>query len=348
MGMKAAVFHAARDIRIDTVADPTIEQPTDALVRITRATICGSDLWFYRGVSQWQPGWRTGHEFIGVVEAVGADVATVRVGDAVVAPFSFSDGTCEFCSSGLQTSCLHGGFWGGEDNDGGQAEAARVPWADGTLVKLPDELVATDDALAGASLLTDVVPTGLHAAVLARVVPGSTAIVIGDGAVGLCAVLGARRRGAERIIAVGHHADRLAIARQFGATDVVDGKDEDAVQRLRDMTDGGAPSVLEAVGMQSSMEMAVAVTRPGGAVGFVGVPAGVESLNIGPLFRNNIRLNGGVAPARKYLPELIESLAAGEFDPSPVISLRLPLAGTPDGYRAMDDRSAIKVLLEVS
>lgn len=343
--MRATVFRGPRDVRVEEVPDPSIEQPTDAVVRVTHACICGSDLWFYRGISEWEPGWRTGHEWIGVVEEVGAEVRTARRGDRVIAPFVYSDGTCEFCSKGLHTSCVNGGGWGGEANDGGQGEAVRAPLADGTLVVLP-ESIENDDALLSAILpLTDVMGTGHHAAVAAGVKRGGTAAVVGDGAVGLCAVLAARRIGAERIIAFGHHADRLALARSFGATDTVTGRGEDAVEEVTELTHGGAEAVLECVGTQGAMDTAVSVARPGGTVGFVGVPLGVESLDLRRMFGDNISLRGGVAPVRAYIPELLGDVLAGALDPSPVLDQTTDLDGVPDGYAAMDNREAIKVMV---
>jgi threonine dehydrogenase-like Zn-dependent dehydrogenase len=342
--VRATVFHAAHDVRVETVPDAGLKDQSDALVRVTRAAICGSDLWFYRGVSKWQAGMRTGHEFIGVVEAVGTDVRTVKPGDQVIAPFAFSDGTCEFCQKGLQTSCLHGGYWGG-DNDGGQAEAVNVPFADGTLVLFPAEL---SDRMAAVLPLTDVLPTGHHAAVRAAVRPGGTAVVVGDGAVGLCAVLAAKRIGAGRIIAVGHNPQRLELARRFGATDTFNSHDDDVAGQVVETTAGGAQHVLEAVGAQGSMDLAIQVARPGGTVGFVGVPAEVKGIDVRGLFGRNITLAGGVAPARAYIPELLADVAAGTLDPSPLLDLTVPLEGVPDGYRAMDSREAIKVMVEVS
>jgi threonine dehydrogenase-like Zn-dependent dehydrogenase len=344
--MRAAVLRRPGDIQIETVDDPRIEAPTDALVRITHACICGSDLWHYRGLVDMPPatdrGHRTGHEWMGVVEAVGDDVRTLRAGDAVIAPFAFSDGTCEFCRAGLHTSCLNGGGWGGP-NDGGQAEAVKAPFADGTLVVLP-EAIAGDEALQKAALpLTDVMATGHHAAVSAGVGAGSTVAVVGDGAVGLCAVLAARRLGAERIVAVGHHADRLDIARRFGATDIV--LDDDPVPAVRELTGGGAPSVLECVGMQSAMEAAVSMARDGGTVGYVGVPAVIDAVPLRDMFGRNVALRGGVAPARAYLPELLAEVAAGTLDPSPVLDMTVDLDGVPKGYEAMANRQAVKVMI---
>jgi threonine dehydrogenase-like Zn-dependent dehydrogenase len=330
------------------VPDPRVETPTDAVVRVTHACICGSDLWFYRGVNAtWQPGWRTGHEFAGVVEAVGADVTSVRPGDRVLAPFSYSDNTCEFCAKGVHTSCVNGGYWGGAENDGGQGEAVRVPQADGTLVVVP-ESVSNDPALLRAAVpLTDVMPTGHHAALSAGVRRGGTVAVVGDGAVGLCGVLAAARLGAGRIFALGHHEDRLAVAQRFGATDLVTARGDEAVAAVLDATGGGAESVLECVGAQSSMDLAIGVARPGGRVGYVGVPAQVSTVDIRRMFSNNIALHGGVAPARAYLEELLADVAAGRLDPSPVLDRTVDLDGVPEGYRAMDGRRAVKVLVEL-
>jgi threonine dehydrogenase-like Zn-dependent dehydrogenase len=341
------VFHGKGDIRIEDVPDPGIQQPGDALVRITHAAICGSDLWFYRGIWDWKPGYRTGHEFVGVVEAVGDDVRTVRPGDRVIAPFVFSDGTCEFCQKGLQTSCLHGNAWGALRADGGQGECARVPYADGTLVPIPAEVAEDRAKLDATVLLSDVLPTGYHAAACAEVQPGDSVAVIGDGAVGLCAVLSASYRGAARVIAVGHHPKRLDIARGFGATDVVDSKDPEAAQKIVEMTDGGPTCVLEAVGAQGGLDLATEIARPGGRIGYVGVPVNAR---ISPqrLFGQNITLRGGVAPARHYIPELLPAVAAGRLDASPVLDLRVPLDGVPEGYQAMDQRTAVKVLVEVA
>lgn len=343
--MRATVYHGPNDVRVENVPDPKIQKPTDAIVRITHACICGSDLWFYRGLDNWQSGWRTGHEWMGIVEEVGSEVRNLKKGDRVLAPFAFSDGTCEFCGKGLQTSCLQGGFWGGT-NDGGQAEAVRAPLADGTLVVVPKEVEGDDAMLTAILPLTDVMSTGHHAAVSAGVRPGVTAAVVGDGAVGLCGVLAAKRLGAERIIILGRHEKRLEIARRFGATDVVTSRDEQAVSEVQEMTKGGAESVLECVGTESSMDTAIKIARPGGAIGFVGVPHGSETINLGQMFMSNIALRGGVAPARKYIPELLPDVVAGKFDPSPVLDITVDLNGVPSGYAAMDNREAIKVMVK--
>jgi threonine dehydrogenase-like Zn-dependent dehydrogenase len=273
--MRATVMFGAGDVRIETVPDARLIEPTDALVAVSRAAICGSDLWPYKTMEHSETGRRMGHEFIGIVEAVGADVRTVKVGDVVVAPFLYSDGTCVFCREGLHTSCLHGGRYGWDGVDGGQGEAVRVPQADGTLVVLP---VGADDALMPSLLtLSDVMGTGHHAAVAANVGPGKTVAVVGDGAVGLCGVIATRRLGAEQIIILGRHADRIALAREFGATDAVSERGEEAVERVRELTDGfGVHSVLECVGLEQSMLTALSIARPGGAVGRVGLPISVQ------------------------------------------------------------------------
>jgi len=344
--MKATVFHAKGDVRVETVPDPAIDEATDAIVRITHACICGSDLWFYRGESPWEPGWRTGHELMGIVEDVGTEVTTLVKGDRVFAPFAFSDGSCEYCLAGVQTSCVHGGFWGGAENDGGQGEAVRAPFADATLVKIPDN-AANDAALLTRILpLTDVMGTGHHAALSAGVRKGSKVAVVGDGAVGLCGVLAARRLGAERIIIFGRHDARLAIARSFGATDVVTERGDEAIAKALEMTDGGPECVLECVGSTESMKMATSFARPGGAVGYVGVPVGsAKGLNLRRMFSENIALRGGVAPVRAYAEELLADVLAGKLDASPVFDLSLPLDDVPRGYAAMDERTSIKVLV---
>jgi alcohol dehydrogenase len=346
--MQAAVFHAPGDVRIESVPDSRIQDPTDAIVRITHTAICGSDLWFYRGRQEYQEGWRTGHEPMGVVEEVGSDVRHVRPGDLVLAPFAISDGTCEFCRKGLQTSCVHGGFWARE-LDGAQGEAVRAPFADGTLVRIPERIEGDEKMLKALFPLTDVMGTGHHAAVCAGVEAGGTCVVIGDGAVGLCAVLAAKRLGAERIIALGHHQDRLEKAKAFGATDLVSSRGEEAASEVKEMTQGGADHVLECVGAASSMEIAIQVARPGGTIGYVGVPHGVaeEGLDVMGLFFANLTLRGGPAPVRAYMPELMDDVLAGTLDPSPVFDMTVDLDGVPEGYAAMDQRRALKVFVKV-
>ena len=342
--MRATVMYGAGDVRVEEVPDATISEPTDALLRVTRACICGSDLWPYKSMEPDEQGSRMGHEFIGVVEDVGADVATLKKGDVVVAPFVWSDGTCDFCAEGLHTSCLHGGFWGADGVDGGQGEAVRVPQADGTLVKLP---VPEDDALMPSLLtLSDVFATGHHAAVSARVAPGQTVAVVGDGAVGLCGVLAAKRLGAERIIILGRHADRTAIAQEFGATDVVAERGKEAVEKVKEITGGfGAHAVLECVGLEEAFKTALRITRPGGAVGRVGVPQFETLPGARPTFLHNVTVSGGIAPARAYIEELLPEVLDGTLEPGRVFDRTVALPEVPDGYRAMDEREAIKVLV---
>ncbi len=343
--MRATAIYGPRDVRLDTVPDPVIKDPTDAVVRVTAACICGSDLWAYRGIAGRQPGQRIGHEFVGVVEEVGESVRALRPGTFVIAPFVWADGTCAYCADGLYTSCAEGGFWGEPGSDGGQGEAVRVPYADATLVSVPDG--EPDPGRIPALLaLSDVMATGHHAALAAGAGRGTTVAVVGDGAVGLCGVLAAQRLGAERIIALGRNPARTAIARAFGATDVVGERGPDAVAAVREMTGGfGAHAVLECVGTQQSLDTAIAIARDGGAVGFVGVPHQISTVDIGDMFGRNVALRGGVAPARKYANELLGDVLAGRLDPSPVFDVTLPLAEVAAGYAAMDDRSALKVLL---
>ena len=342
--MRATVMFGAGDVRIENVPDARLIEPTDAVVTVTRACICGSDLWPYRTLEHSETGRHIGHEAIGVVEAVGADVRTMKVGDVVVMPFAYSDGTCIFCHEGLQTSCIHGGFFGTGDVDGAQAAAVRVPLADGTLVVLP---VGADNALLPSLLtLSDVIGTGHHAAVAANVGPGKTVAVGGDGAVGLCGVIAARRLGAEHIIILGRHPDRIALAREFGATDVVSERGDEAVERVRKLTGGfGAHSVLECVGLAQSMLTALSIARPGGAVGRVGVPQDETMPASRPTFYNNVTISGGPAPARAYIEELLPDVLEGRIEPGRVFDRVVRLDDVPDGYRAMNDREAIKVLI---
>jgi threonine dehydrogenase-like Zn-dependent dehydrogenase len=286
-----------------------------------------------------------GHEFIGIVESVGSGVQSLKVGQLVIAPFLISDGTCVFCRQGLQPSCVHGGRYGAAGVDGGQGEAVRVPYADGTLVALP---VGADDALMPSLLaLTDVMATGYHAAVSARVGPGKTAAVIGDGAVGLCGVIAARRCGAEQIILLGHHPERIALGKHFGATDIVSERGEAATEHVRELTGGfGADSVLECVGLQESVLTALDIVRPGGAIGRVGVPQ-EDSIPVGPTFWKNVSIAGGPAPARAYIPQLLPDVLEGRIEPGRVFDRVASLDEVPDGYRAMDNREAIKVLVKL-
>jgi threonine dehydrogenase-like Zn-dependent dehydrogenase len=343
--MRATVMYGAHDVRVESVPDARLIEPTDALVRVTRACICGSDLWPYNSMVPSEKGNRMGHEFIGLVEAVGSDVRTVKKGVLVVAPFAWSDGTCEFCQQGLQTSCLHGGWWGGTELDGGQGEAVRVPQADGTLVTLP---VGPNHALMPSLLtLSDVMGTGHHAALSAKVRPGKIVAVVGDGAVGLCGVIAARRLGAERIIMLGRHLDRIALARSLGATDVVSERGDEAIERVRQLTGGlGAHSVLECVGHGEAMRTAVSIARAGGAVGRVGAHQDMTISNAQPTFYDNITIAGGPAPVRAYMEELLPDVLEGRIDPGRVFDRVTNIDGVRNGYRAMNDRESIKVMIE--
>jgi threonine dehydrogenase-like Zn-dependent dehydrogenase len=342
--MRATVMYAAGDVRIEDVPDPTIEEPTDAIIRVVRACICGSDLWPYNSMAPSETGQSMGHEAIGVVEETGTDVHTVKRGDVVVMPFAISDGTCEFCHEGLNTACVHVGFFGNNGMNGAQAEALRIPLADGTLYPLP---VGEDDALMPSLLtLADVMGTGHHAAVVAKVAPGKSVAVVGDGAVGLCGVIAAKRLRAEQIIILGRHADRIALAREFGATDVVSERGAEAVERVKELTGGyGVHSVLECVGLDESVETAIEIARPGGAVGRVGVPQHEAIPDAGPAFYNNVTVGGGPAPVRAYIDELLPDVLEGRIDPGRVFDRVIGLDQVPDGYRAMNDREAIKVMV---
>jgi threonine dehydrogenase-like Zn-dependent dehydrogenase len=344
--MRATVMYGAGDVRVENVPDAGLVEPGDALVAVTCAAICGSDLWPYKSMEPEQHGRRMGHEFIGVVEAVGNDVGTLQVGDLVVSPFLWSDGTCVFCREGLQTSCLHGGGYGRDGVDGGQGEAVRVPQADGTLVVLP---VDKDDELMPSLLtLSDVMATGHHAALSAEVGPGKSVAVVGDGAVGLCGVIAARRLGAEQITILGHHPDRIALARDFGATDVVSERGDEAVERVRELTGGlGAHSVLECVGLEQATVTAMRLARPGGVVGRVGVPQEEVIPEGQATFFENVTIAGGPSPARAYIEDLLPDVLEGRIEPGRVFDRTGPLDEVPDGYRAMNDREAIKVLIEV-
>jgi threonine dehydrogenase-like Zn-dependent dehydrogenase len=342
--MRATVMPKAHEVRVENVPDAVIQNPTDAVIRIARACICGSDLWPYNGGPNVEDQ-RMGHEAIGVVEDVGGEVQTIRRGQVVIMPFAYSDGSCMFCEEGLQTSCVHGGFFGnGGEPGGAQAEALRIPQADGTLYALP---VGEDDALMPSLLtLSDVMGTGHHAAVTAQVTPGKPVAVVGDGAVGICGVIAAKRLGAEQIIIMGRHPDRIALAKEFGATDVVSERGKEAIERVRDLTGGfGVHSVLECVGAEQAMTTAMGIVRPGGAIGRVGVP------HYGPidlsttLFYHNVTIAGGPAPVRAYIDELLPDVMEGLIDPGRVFDRTVDLDQAPDGYRAMNEREALKVMI---
>ena len=342
--MRATVMHKAHDVTIENIPDAIIKEPTDAVIRITRACICGSDLWPYNGGPNVE-GQRMGHEAIGVVEDVGSDVQRIKRGQVVIMPFVNSDGTCLFCDEGLPAACVHRGFFGnGGDLDGAQAEGLRIPMADGTLYPLE---VGEDDAMMPALLtLSDVLGTGHHAAVTGRVRPGGTVAVVGDGAVGLCGVIAAKRLGAEQIIIMGRHEQRIALAREFGATDVIGERGEEGVARVRELTRGfGVQSVLECVGTEQAMDTSMGIVRPGGAVGRVGVPHYEVIKGAQQMFYNNVSVAGGTTPTRAYIDELLPDVMEGRIEPGRVFDRTVDLDGVANGYRAMNDRKALKVLI---
>ena len=347
--MLATVIHAARDIRVEEVPDPALSTGGDAIVRVVAACVCGSDLWPYRGVTATKEPHRIGHEFVGIVEEVGAEVRDIKAGDFVIAPFYFCDGTCVNCRNGVSTSCLSGGWWGSDDKlggfaDGGQGERVRVPLADGTLSVV--EGPVGDDEIAGLLTLSDVMGTGHHAAVSAGVGPGDSVAVVGDGAVGLCAIIAAKRLGATTIIAMSRHPQRQALAREFGATHIVEERGDAGIARVRELTEGvGADRVLECVGTKESMDQALRSTRPGGMVGYVGVPNGGPELPVRQMFGRNVGVNGGVAPVRGYIEELLPDVRSGAIQPGRVFDLVLPLTEAAEAYAAMDERRATKVML---
>ncbi|WP_288969954.1 zinc-dependent alcohol dehydrogenase family protein [uncultured Microbacterium sp.] len=337
--MRGVVMHAPGDVRVEEREKPTITRPTDAVIRIAATCICGSDLWPYRGANEVDHD-PMGHEYVGVVEEIGAEVQTLKVGDFVVGSFMASDNTCEICQAGYQSRCVHVVPMG---RYGTQAEYALIPHADGTLVVTPGQPDA--DLIPSLLAASDVLGTGWFAAVAAEVGPGKTVAVVGDGAVGLLGILAARELGAERIIAMSRHADRQALAREFGATDIVSERGDAGVERIKELTNGlGAHSVIEAVGTQESMMQAIRSTRPGGHVGYVGVSHDV-ALPGDELFFSGVHLHGGPAPVRRFLPELIQLIWDRKIDPGKVFDLTLPLEEAAEGYRAMDERRATKVLL---
>ncbi len=343
--MRATYIYGAGDVRVINIPDPVIQRPTDAIVRVVRACICGSDLHPYHNRPATTEDTSIGHECIGIVEDIGADVTSVSKGDLVLVPFAWSDGTCDYCRAGLQTSCRHGGFWNANGVGGGQAEAIRVPLADGTLVTAP---VGEDSPLIPSLLtLSDVYGTGYHAAIRANVTAGTTVTVIGDGAVGLMAVLSARQLGAEQIILMGRHASRTGLGREFRASDVVAERGEDGIDSVRDLTGGdGTHVVIEAVGHMSAYEQAIGVVRPGGVISRVGVPQYENApVGFGSLFGSNITLTGGPAPARAYIHALMPGILAGTVNPGRVFDREVTLDQTPGGYQDMESRRALKVLI---
>ena len=336
--MKGAVIYGERDVRYEDRADPTIIEPTDAILRLSATCICGSDLWPYRGVAKLKQPTPIGHEYCGIVEEVGAAVTSVKPGQFVIGSFFASDNTCPHCKAGYQTSCAHKQLVGGA-----QAPVLRVPLADGTLVATRE--VPSPEWVPSLLAASDVLGTGWFAADAANVGPGKTVVVVGDGAVGLLAVLAASQMGAARIIAMSRHESRQKLARAFGATDIVTEREDEGVARIQELTKGvGADSVLECVGTSQSLKQALGTARPGGYVSYVGVPHGVQ-LDAQPLFYSHVHLHGGPAPVRRYLPDLIERIQRGAIDPGKVFDLTLPLEKVADGYRAMDERRAIKALL---
>ena len=339
--MRAVIMHSPGDVRVEEVDHPQLIEPTDAIIRLDATCVCGSDLWPYRGISPVKRPTQMGHEYTGVVEQVGAEVQGIQVGDFVVGSFMASDGTCEICQAGYQSRCMH---VVGMGSVGPQAEYARIPWADGTLVKVTGEI--TPSRRRSLLAASDVLGTGWFAAVAAEVGPGKTVAVVGDGAVGLLGVLAAKQLGAERIIAMSRHADRQALAREFGATDIVEERGDAGVEIIKQMTGGyGAHSTIEAVGTQEAMQQAIRSTRAGGHVGFVGVSHGV-TIDGSQLFFSGVHLHGGPAPVRRFLPELIEKIMRDEIDPGRVFDLTLPFDEAAEGYAAMDERRAIKAMLE--
>ena len=336
--MKATVLHAPGDIRYEELPDPTIVDPTDAIIRLSATCICGSDLWPYRGIQPVKRPTPMGHEYCGIVEEVGREVKTVKRGQFVIGSFFFSDNTCPHCRNGYQPSCVNRQGVGGA-----QAPYLRVRFADGTLVPTPE--VPSAELIPSLLAISDVLGTGWFAADAANVKPGSTVAVVGDGAVGLLGVLSAKQMGAGRIIAMSRHESRQKLAREYGATDIVTERGDEGVARIRELTNGvGADSVLECVGTQESMWQAIHATRPGGSVGYVGVPHGMQ-IDGRDLFFTHVRLHGGPAPVRRYMPELIDRVLTGAIDPGKVFDLTLPIEKVADGYRAMDERRAIKTLL---
>ncbi|RQM34956.1 zinc-dependent alcohol dehydrogenase family protein [Rhodococcus ruber] len=338
--MRGAVLHAPGDVRVEERDLPSLVEPTDAIIRLSASCVCGSDLWPYRGVETYDGPIPMGHEYVGIVEEIGGDVADIKVGDFVVGSFFASDNTCEICRAGYQSSCVHRVIMG---SLGSQAEFLRVPLADGTLVATPG--MPDPDLIPSLLAASDVLGTGWFGAVAAEAGPGKTVAVVGDGAVGLLAVLAARQLGAERIIAMSRHEPRQRLAREFGATDIVVERGDAGVARIKELTGGlGAHSVIEAVGTQESMKQAIRSTRPGGHVGYVGVAHDVQ-LPGDELFFSHVHLHGGPAPVRQYLPELIDLIWNRKINPGKVFDLELPLGQAADGYKAMDERRAIKVLL---
>lgn len=344
--MKAAIFKGKRKVELGERPDPRVQQATDAVVRVVRSCVCGSDLWYYRGINDHKIG-SIGHEFIGVIEDVGGEVADQKPGDFVIAPFTYNDGTCPACKAGFPPNCEHGGAFGNGKDDGGQGQYVRVPFAGATLVKVTGSDLS-DGKLASFTALSDVMCTGYHAAVSAGVKAGDTVAVVGDGAVGLCAVIAAKKPGASRIIALSRNPARQKVAKEFGATDIISERGKEAADLIRKLTDGGGvDAALECVGTDESIETAIAAARAGGMIGAVGLPL-YEKFKYRDIFWKNVGIRGGVAPARQYIPELLEDVLADRINPGLVFDFTTDLDHTTEAYAAMDERRAIKSLIKIS
>lgn len=344
--MKVTIFKGKENVELGERPDPTIQKTTDAIVRVVRGCVCGSDLWYYRGINDHKVG-SIGHEYIGVIEEIGSDVTDLKKGDFVIAPFTFNDGTCPACKAGFQSNCEHGGAFGNGETDGGQGEKVRAPFADATLVKVPGTGFS-DEMLASFTALSDVMCTGHHAAISAGVKEGSIVAVVGDGAVGLSAILAAKRLGAKRIIALSRNPARQAVAKEFGATDIIEERGDEAIDAVMELTSGvGVDAALECVGTDQSIETCVGIARAGGMVGTVGVPT-YKNFKYETAFWKNVGVRGGVAPAREYIPELLEDVLTGKINPGRVFDLTVELKDVKEAYAAMDERRAIKSLLRVS
>jgi threonine dehydrogenase-like Zn-dependent dehydrogenase len=344
--LKAAIFKGKENIELGDRPDPKIQEQTDAIVRVVRGCVCGSDLWYYRGINKHKVG-SIGHEYIGIIKEVGSDVKDLRSGDFVIAPFTFSDGTCPACKAGFQSNCEHGSGFGNGESDGGQGEMVRSPFADSTLVKVSGSDF-TDEQLASFTALSDVMSTGYHAAVSAGVKKDDTVAVVGDGAVGLCGVIAVKKLGAKRIIVLSRNPARQKVAKEFGATDIIEKRGEEAVNKIMELTKGaGVDAALECVGSDDSIATCVGATRAGGMIGAVGVP-NYKEFKYQDIFWKNVGIRGGVAPARQYIPELLKDVLAGKINPGQVFDLTVELKDIKEAYMAMDERRAIKSLLKVS